>query len=563
MKPLKTLCGIFAGLALSLSSALQAHLPEVRPVNDKWLLHVHDEPMLILGGQVMNSSTFDVEWMDSVWPRAKALNLNTLILPISWQAVEEVEGQFDFSLIDEAIRQARAHDMKIVFAWFGTWKNGRSFFPPEYVMTDLERFPRMESADGQRLEVLSFYGEHTLAADTRAFVAMVEHLKAVDGEENTVVMVQIQNEVGLLGDSRDRSPMAEAAFNSPVPAELMDYLVTNKERLKPHLRELWALQSWRASGTWTEVFGDTIFTDEIFMAWHYARFIDQMAEAASAVYDVPYYANAWLGQVPDPVPGQIPSGGPVARMMDVWKAGAPHLALLAPDIYAMFSERTANFSRDDNPLLVPEAVPLWLGSLNEGGPQAFHTFGEAHGFGYAPFAIDHSFYTEDHPIGVAYGALDNLSHLIVEHIGTPNMRAFFREGDETNHTLTIGPYQFSITYQSRLEQCYGIIIRTGDNEFVIAGNGARVFITPTDGEAHSGLSITFVEEGHFDDEDQFVRQRIVGGDEVVGTVGLKLPAHGYDLEHSLNNMTILRTRFFLHPPREDGAAQALDETPEF
>lgn len=550
-------------LGLAFAAPASAQLPEIRPVNDKWLMHVHGEPMLILAGQVMNSSSFDVEWMESVWSRVQAFNLNTLIMPISWQAVETAEGEFDFSLLDEAIRQARVHDMRIVLGWFGTWKNGRSFFPPEYVMTDLERFPRMENAEGQRLEVLSFLSENTLAADTRAFVALMEHLKAVDGEENTVIMVQIQNEVGLLGDTRDRSPAAEAAFASQVPSRLMDYLVKNEAHLKPHLHQVWALQRFRTEGTWTEVFGDGIETDEIFMAWHYSRFIGRMAEAGAAAYNLPLYANAWLGQVRDGVPGRYPSGGPVARMMDIWKAGAPHLALLAPDIYALFSERTADFSRHDNPLFVPEGVPLWLGDRYGAPGEAFFTFAEAHGLGYGPFAIDHSLYPADHPIGVAYKALDNLSHLIIEHIGTPNMRGFFREEDETEHTIEIGPYQFHITYQPLLEECYGLIIRTGENEFVLAGNGARVRVFPADRDDHSGLTITFVEEGRFDADGEFIRQRIVGGDETIGTVGLKLPSHGYDLEHDLRNMTILRARFFLHPPLTGGTAQGVDETPEF
>lgn len=542
---------------------LTAQLPEIKPVNDKWLLHVHGEPMLLISGHVMNSSTFDVAFMETVWPRMKAFNLNTLILPISWQAVEPEEGVFDFSLIDHAIEQARAHDMKMVLAWFGTWKNARSFYPPEYVMSDLERFPRMENAEGQRLEVLSQFSENVWKADTRAFVALMEHLKRVDEEQNTVLMVQIQNEVGLLGDTRDRSAAAEAAFAGPVPPTLINYLELNKDQLKPHLAQVWSAQGQRTEGSWAEVFGDGIEADEIFMAWHYARFIDRMAAAGSAVYPLPFYVNGWLGQERDQPPGRIPSGGPVARMMDVWKAGGPHLALLAPDIYAFFSERTEDFSRADNPLFVPEAVPLWLGDTDSGPAQAFYLFGEAHGLGYAPFAIDHSIYGADHPIGVAYAALENLSPLIIRNIGTENMRGFFREADETEHRLEMGPYKFHITYQPRLSQCYGMIIRTGENEFVFAGNGARIRIFPADEERHSGLSITLVEEGRFDAEGGFIRQRIVGGDEVMGTIGIKLPAHGYDLEHSPTNMTILRTRVFLHPPRDNGAAPVIDKTPEF
>jgi hypothetical protein len=212
---------------------------------------------------------------------------------------------------------------------------------------------------------------------------------------------------------------------------------------------------------------------------------------------------------------------------------------------------------------VPEAVPLWLGNYDSGPAEAFYLFGEAHGLGYAPFAIDHPVYTAEHPIRVAYGALENLSPLIIENIGTDNMRGFFREGDETEHSLEMGPYRFNITYQPRLKQCYGLIIRTGEDEFVLAGNGARVRVAPASAEAHSGLSITLVEEGRFDEAGAFIRQRLVGGDEVMGTVGIKLPAHGYDIDHREDNMSILRARFYLHPPRDNGAGRVIDETPEF
>jgi beta-galactosidase GanA len=543
---------------------MHSHLPEIKPVGKKWLLHVDGKPMLILSGHVMNSSSFDPAWMESVWPRMKAFHLNTLMVPISWQAVELVEGEFDFSLVDSLIRQAREQGMRLVFAWFGTWKNGRSFYVPPWVIKDMTRFPRMETGSGQRLEVLSFLGSETLAADTRAFVAFMNHLKEVDAKHNTVLMVQIQNEVGLLGDTRDRSPAAEAAFASQVPAELMDYLANHKDRLKPHLLEVWGKQSNRSKGTWSEVFGPGVETDEIFMAWHYARFIDQMAEAATAVYGLPFFVNGWLGQVPNPVPGQIPSGGPVARMMDIWKAGGPHLAMLAPDTYAFYSERMADFSREDNPLFVPEACALWLGDTGSAPAKAFYTFAEAQGLGFAPFAIDHSLYDQDHPIGVAYAALENLSPLMMKNFGTDRMRGFFKEEEaQTETALAIGPYQFHISYQPLLEQCYGLIIRSGENEFVLAGNGARIRFAAADPEKHSGLSVVLVEEGKFGAHGEFVRQRLVGGDEVMGTVGIKLPAHGYDLEQHPSNMTILRVQLFLHPPREDGAAQQTDETPEF
>jgi hypothetical protein len=453
--------------------------------------------------------------------------------------------------------------MRLIILWFGTWKNARSFYLPEWVKTDMDRFKRMENKDGGRLEVISNLCEETNAADTRAYVEFMRHLKKIDGEQNTVIMVQIQNEVGLLGDTRDRSEPAQRAFEAQVPPQLMDHLAKNKERLTPHLKQVWAQQGYKENGTWSEVFGNGIEADEIFMAWYYARYINRMAEAGEAVYNLPMYVNGWLGQLELGVPGKIPSGGPVARMMDVWKAGGPNLELLAADIYAFYKMRCAEFSRDDNPLFVPEACALWLGDRWSGPAKAFYTIAEAQGIGFAPFGIDHEHYEADHPIGVAYAALENLKPVIVKHFGTENLRGFFKEGEETETTITIGPYQFNITYQPLLEDCYGLIIRNGENEFIFAGNGARIVFAPANPKDHPGVSITLVEEGKFDTDGGFQRKRLVGGDEIMGTAGIKLPAHGYDLSHHRNNMSILRVRLFLHPTRKAGASQNTDTTPEF
>jgi hypothetical protein len=289
-----------------------------------------------------------------------------------------------------------------------------------------------------------------------------------------------------------------------------------------------------------------------------------MAAAGEAVYNLPMYVNGWLGQVKKGTPGKYPSGGPVSRMMDIWKAGAPNIELMAADIYAYYSYRCENFTRDDNPLFVPEACALWLGDSQSAPAKAFYTIAEAQGIGFGPFAIDHELYTPEHPIGVAYDALENLKPVILEHFGTENLRGFFKEfEDETETTIEMGPYRFHITFEPRLEQAYGLIIRTDDDEFIFAGNGARIRFRVLDPEAHSGVSIVFVEEGRFDKNGEFIRQRIVGGDETIGTAGIKLPAHGYDLTHDPRNMSIQKVSLYLHPPRENGAAQGADLTPVF
>ena len=560
-----TSLGIAALLTITLAcTSVAKPLPTIKPKADTFVLHVDNEPFVIIGGQTMNSSPFDLEYMKTVWPRMKDFNANTLIVPISWQAVEEVEDVYDFSLVDGLVKQARAHDMKMVMLWFGTWKNARSFYPPDWVISDMDRFKRMESARGQKIEYLSTFSENTLEADSEAFAAFMRHLKEIDAEEQTVLMVQIQNEVGLLGDTRDRSAVANRAFADPVPQELMDYLMANKSHLKPHLLALWGAKGFPTKGNWTEVFGRGKATDEIFMAWQYATYINHIAQQGKAEYALPMFVNAWLGQEAKGVPGKYPSGGPVARVMDIWKAGGPNLDLLAPDIYAFFKERVADFRRDDNPLLIPEATPMWLGDRYSAPALAFYAIGEGHALGFGPFGLDFPLYDEDHPIGVAYETLQNLMPEIIKAYGTPNLRGVLKEGDEKETHLAIGPYAFNIRYQPEVEHGYGLILRTGKNQFIIAGNGIRVIFAPENPQRHPGISVGMVEEGKLDSNGAWQRRRLTGGGETIGAAGVKLPPLGFGLLHNRNHITTMRVNLFLHPEDTgDRIEYSPDTEPEF
>src|SRR5215217_9421495 len=204
--------------------------------------------------------------------------------------------------------------------------------------------------------VLTVFSPDLLHADRRAFVRLMEHLASAD-PDHVVVMVQVENEVGLLRDSRDRSPEAEAAWQAPVPRTLLDHLEEHCGELRPELAALWARQGNRTAGTWSEVFGDDWQAEEVFMAWAFASYCGALAAAGKAAKPLPMYANAWLGPQPDqPHAGNYPSGGPVARVIDVWKAAAPSLDLVAPDIYVDDVRPVLrDYDRPDNPVFVPES----------------------------------------------------------------------------------------------------------------------------------------------------------------------------------------------------------------
>ena len=216
-----------------------AGIPSLHKQGTTTQLLVDGKPFVILGGELHNSSASSLAYMEPIWPKMVALNLNTVLAVVSWELLEPEEGKFDFALVDGLLQGARKHNLRLVLLWFGSWKNGVSSYVPGWVKRDVARFPRMQPRPGENVEVLTPLSEANCAADTRAFVALMRHLQEVDSIEHTVLMMQVENEVGLLGATRDHSPLAEAAFAQAVPAELMSYLSDHKDDLIPEFKKYW------------------------------------------------------------------------------------------------------------------------------------------------------------------------------------------------------------------------------------------------------------------------------------------------------------------------------------
>jgi uncharacterized membrane protein YgcG len=391
------------GFAAPASDHLQPHLETRHGVRQ---LIVDGQPFLVLSGELGNSSASSRAFMKPVWNQLAQRNLNTVIASVTWQMIEPVEGRFDFTSVDNCIEDARAAHLHLVFLWFASWKNGQSSYPPDWVKNDPQRFPWVKDRAGNTLNILTTFSDATRDADARAYAALMRHIREVDGKDHTVLMMQVENEVGIVGDSRDHCPAANEAFAKPVPEDLMDYLVQHKETLAPELLEAWKAAGFKTNGTWEQVFGpgkpagplpqlsqqerDVIWRkvvwapDEFFMAWRYSTYVNKVAAAGKAEYDIPMYCNAWLQQPGGPRPGEYPCGGPNVQVHDIWRFGAPSIDFLAPDLYmAQFDEISARFTRNGNPLFVPEA--------NTGGPapgNALIALIKYNGIGFSPFAIE-------------------------------------------------------------------------------------------------------------------------------------------------------------------------------
>ncbi len=493
-------------------------LPQLQERGRATQLMVDGRPFLVLGGELHNSSASSLRYMEPLWPKLKALHLNTLLTPVSWELIEPGEGKFDFALVDGLIRGARQHQLRIVLLWFGSWKNTYSSYVPGWVKRDVERFPRVELHDGRGTERLSPFSENNRAADSRAFAALMRHVREIDGDAHTVIMVQVENEVGVIPESRDHSAVADAAFKSQVPAELATYLREHAGSLEFRLRSAWEAAGRKRTGSWSEFFGPGGFTDDLFMSWHFAKYVSAVAAAGKREYPLPMFSNAALVR-PNYVPGQYNSGGPLPHSRDIWRVAAPSLDFLAPDIYFQnFAFWAQQYAVAGNPLFVPEAIGGDTGAAN-----ALYAIGQLKAIGFSPFGIE----DEQHALANAYLTLSRLSPLILEKQATDDVAAIVVEGDEQRSgRVTLGDYTFTIIRAEGSERPVGLaalFLRVSADEYIIAGCGkALVSFSPaTAGLPQAG--IVSIDEEVFIDGEWSLRRRLNGDENAQGQL-LRLPS---------------------------------------
>ncbi|MFZ6756325.1 DUF5597 domain-containing protein [Undibacterium sp. Ji50W] len=516
------LTSVFLLSLLDYSMAVAADaIPYLRKQGSATQLMVDDQPFLILGGELHNSSASSLTYLNKLWPALKTAEINTVLAPVEWDQIEPVEGRFDFTILDGMLQQSRANNTRLILLWFGAWKNSMSTYVPTWVKQDQQRFPLSRNRNGIAQEILTPFGPNTLAADTAAYQALLAHLKQVD-TQRTVIMIQVENEIGMLPDVRDYGTLANIAFKGPVPKALMDYLQANRADLHTSVKTLWAANGNRMNGTWAEVFGASIAAEEIFQAWSYARFVETMTAAGKATYPLPMYVNAALNR-PGKKPGEYPSAGPLPHLFDVWKAGAPSIDVLAIDTYfPNFTEWAVQFKRPDNPLFVPEGNNA---GRHDAAAKAFYSIGEHDAFGFSPFGIEDSTGKGDDTLPQAFRVLRQLAPVIAQYQGSGNMRGFKAhvsyEGtvDSTPQKVTMGSFALQVDLNNRwsktetkdLEAHGGLIIRLSDNEFLIAGKGLTVTFKDASDPARL-VGFEKITEGSYENG-KWVEGRWLNGDE--------------------------------------------------
>lgn len=521
---------------------LQAQLPYLERTGNVTRLMADGKPILMIAGEFHNSTSSSIAHMENIgiWSTIKKGNYNTIIASASWELVEPAEGKFNFEQIDYLISKAHENDLKIVLIWFASWKNGISSYAPGWVKRDQKKFPLVQLSDGTKLNVLSPVGnDNAMKADAAAFSALMRHIKDTD-TSHTIIMVQVENEVGVISSPRDFSPAARKAWGGDIPKELADYLVAHRGSLFPELEKVWSANGYLTKGSWEEVFGLShantenwqeypYYTEEIFMAWHYAKYIGYIASEGKKVLNLPMYCNAWLKSSSSKYPGKYPSGGPLPAVADIWRAAGPAIDFLAPDIYIdEYDWVLKQFSLNGNPIFIPECTFDIAKEL--------YAIGEFDALGFGPFGLDLksrmiSFHNPDSAAVLnlykGNGILRSMDQLILKNYGSEKMRGLFVDEKISQQSVALGDYVIKASLmrsqpqQSADQSGTGnrpgktggaLIIRTGEEEFYIVGKDVMISFDLK--EKNSGLhAVTeYVDEGTFVDGN-WVAGRRLNGDE--------------------------------------------------
>jgi hypothetical protein len=471
----------------------------------------------MLGGQVHNSSATNATDLKAAMDSAVAIRANTIEIPTYWEMVEPTRDKFDFQMIDDALSQARVHKLHVVLLWFATWKNAWMTYNPEWVKRDRQQFPRAVDASGKEMGTLSAFAETSRDADAHAFRELMKHLREKDQSDGTVIMVQVENECGYLGTDRDHSAAANRAYEQSPPSQLLQFLVDHKTSLSSNLASVLNRTSQNPDRrNWHDYFEE--LAPEVFSAWYIAGYVDAVAAAGKQAYPLPMYVNSWLMTPENERAGRWPSGGPAANVVDIWKAAAPHIDLLAPDIYNPdFAQSISPYNRDDNALFIPEimADPHWAGNV-------FPALAQFNAIGFSPFGIDDWF--EDgklKTVGQAfannYRTLAPLLPLIAKYQGTGLSHGFVQDQFSgriirlTKTESTVASVTFTRPYDLKSGLGAGLIIELGPDDFVIAGTGVQVTFRALEGPLRERVPLS-IEDGTFEG-DRWIPIRRLNGDE--------------------------------------------------
>ena len=440
-----------------------AQLPYLDKKGNAVKLMVDGKPFIILSGELHNSTGTDKVALAKVWKEMKALNLNTVLAYAYWEMLEPKEGQYNFELVDEVIAGAKKENLKVILVWFGSWKSTASTYVPAWVKTNPNRFQRYTLENIKTLEILSPFSDENRNADAKAYAALMQHIKEVD-KQHTIIMTQVENEPGCFENYRDLSPAAVKAWQSPMPTDMLSYLKTNKGKLFPALEKAWAENGNKTNGTWEEVLGKStdqveykFYTEELFMAYHYSKYINYVTEKGRKVHNLPAFCNGWLYNKR----GFYPHGTINPHVLDAYRAGGSALDFYSPNVYTIeYDELFDAYTLGGNTLFIPESLLMPAGAL--------YAIGAYNALGLAPFGIDGEEMKSKkntnnlNLLKNTYKAISQMTNIISQNYGNEKLKGVYLNPVKEKQELKMGDYKltanssrkpgFSIDFGKSLEE---------------------------------------------------------------------------------------------------------------
>ena len=493
-------------------AAQTTEAPRIVLKDGRYALLVDGRPFLMLGGQIHNSSAWPSE-LPQVWESIAALHANTIEAPVYWEEFESQEGHFEYANVDALVEGARAHNLHVVLLWFGTWKNGNMHYVPAWVKSDSKRFPHTIRPDGEPIDVLSPLSHNTLDADKAAFVALMRHLKQIDSDKHTVIVVQVENESGNIGSVRDNSAEANRLIAGPVPSDLL-------------------AAAHKQPGTWGQVFGSE--TDEIFQAYYQAKYINEIAAAGKQEFNIPLYINVWIDYPAAEAPQRqldtpgigYPSGGAVQKLVGLWRALAPSLDMIGPDIYTddspFYRETMQAYHRPDNPLWIPET-----GRDDSFAKFFFYALGDG-ALGFSPFGVDRSGWNilGDQPFkahGYNFSLVEPMMRDLAQLEFDGKVKTTVEEPGQATQEIDFGAWQATVSFgfpqpdgrrAPGTKDAHGavIIAQLGPDEFLVTGIDASVSFHLPGKLPWIRSQITMAQQGIYD-SGNWKPLRLLNGDE--------------------------------------------------
>jgi hypothetical protein len=322
---------------------------------------------------------------------------------------------------------------------------------------------------------------------------MMTHLRQVDEADRTVIMMQVENESGLLGSVRDYSSQSNKLFNGPVPAPLVTAL-----KKKP--------------GTWKEVFGSRL-AEESFTAYYLSSYINEIAKAGKQIYPLVTYVNAWEGGEDtadafdsfDRAGESYPSGGPVSHMLDLWKATAPDIDILSADtsVQPVINFRMINsrYTRPDNPYWSPEA-----GRTMTGARAFFYALADLSAIGFGAYGVDSGpagpgLEERFVDLGADYRLVKAAMPTLIDLQAAGKLRAAVAEDVIRGKNLIFDRYHILVRFlpaTATIPSSRVLVGELGPDEFLIMGFDATADIRPTVGSDFTAAQFLQVEEGVYE-----------------------------------------------------------------